>query len=162
MLAWRRERIAPLARGRGQRSAGAVAPDLSAGRGVVVDHDDRCAARRGSDCRRHAGRARADDQHIAMFERRHSEVSTRMPSPQTVWHASLRRPSIEHAAFLAHAHAAERRARLARDGGARHAHAARDAQCGGDRTARLHAHEVAVDVQQGVGAHAISSRPRGA
>jgi hypothetical protein len=99
------EALAVRARQRRQVGAGAVAPDLAAGGGVVVHQHDGGAAGRGGQRCRHAGRAGADDEDVAALHGRggglrcagHGRcvaVSMRMPSRHTVWQASWRRPSM--------------------------------------------------------------------
>src|SRR5690606_40193161 len=68
----------------------AVAPDLPAGGGVVVEHGDARAARRGGQRRGHAGGAGADDEDVHF----HGRLSTRMPSRHRVWQARRRWPSM--------------------------------------------------------------------
>ncbi|EES42576.1 hypothetical protein BMAPRL20_1453 [Burkholderia mallei PRL-20] len=83
------------ARERAGRGVRPVSPHLSAGARVVVDDRDRAAAARRRARGGEARRPRADDRDVDRQNLvRHRVRSTCMPSRQSVWHASLRRPSI--------------------------------------------------------------------
>lgn len=118
----------PRARCVGQRRRVAMAPDLSAGTQPVIDHDHPCAGLRRRARRRDARRSAADHRHIARphdalalcLRRPCSDVVRRCLHAQPIRAGDETRPLVRtsvhgHATLEAHAHAAYRRPRFARN-----------------------------------------------